>query len=665
MSNYLLRKLNRAKYFALPSDTITKKGIVPVEDLRRGEYLLGLDDDGNEMVNRIESLEKVRAAGNYYCINDKLLLFENQSIYANGGVTHVKLLKIGDRLTGFGATLSVRSIRRVSGQHYFYKFEVGGNHSYFVNGILLHNASRYWVGVGATWNASDTSGWSASSGGASGASVPTSADNVFFDANSGNCAFKTLEDAGQSCSNLDCTGYTGTWSHTGAETHTVLHIYGSSTLAVGMTWSATKIRVQFNATATGKTITSNGINMGGAGSGISTVVFNGVGGGWTLQDAFVTLGDIVFTNGSFNAGNQNVTCRTFNSNNSNVRTITMGSGTWTLTTDGNNLTLLSTNLTFSANTSTIKYTGALLANITFNGGGLTFYNFWNATTGSFAIIIAGSNTFNDFKVDPGTTTKFTDGTTQTVTTFTAAAGAQRTLTGTSTAGWTISDSAGTNTVNNCTISYSTASGGAVWDADTANGNVDGGNNVGWDFGGITNPDNAFASDNVYAEIDAVSGVLTVELSKDAGSNWQNALSVTFGAAETTETFGDGSTELWGSSWTGDDVDDTSFRLRISHNGVVLRKYKTFGFAIGASNILTGIEVAAEGKYTVADAKIYLDHIKVKIYYGTSTLPVQAGSLAFASDGRKAGEGVGLGSGVQVFFDATNWIAVDTGATVAA
>jgi len=43
-------------------------------------------------------------------------------------------------------------------------------------------ANRYWVGNGGNW--SSTAHWSASSGGASGASVPTQNDNVYFDANS-------------------------------------------------------------------------------------------------------------------------------------------------------------------------------------------------------------------------------------------------------------------------------------------------------------------------------------------------------------------------------------------------------------------------------------------------------------------------------------------------
>ena len=53
-------------------------------------------------------------------------------------------------------------------------------------------------------------------------------------------------------------------------------------------------------------------------------------------------------------------------------------------------------------------------------------------------------------------------------------------------------------------------------------------------------------------------------------------------------------------------------------------------------------------------------------YTVALLPTAtAGAMAYASNGRKAGEGVGVGTGVLVFRDGSNWIAVDTGATVAA
>jgi hypothetical protein len=50
----------------------------------------------------------------------------------------------------------------------------------------------------------------------------------------------------------------------------------------------------------------------------------------------------------------------------------------------------------------------------------------------------------------------------------------------------------------------------------------------------------------------------------------------------------------------------------------------------------------------------------------ASLPAgSAGMLAFATNGRKNGEGAAAGTGVLVFHDGTNWCACDTGATVAA
>lgn len=83
---------------------------------------------------------------------------------------------------------------------------------------------------------------------------------------------------------------------------------GSSAISVGGNWAATASSVfnagsgtvTFNATATGKTITSGGDSF-------NNVIFNGSGGGWTFQtDATTISGDLTLTNGSVNAS-QNVT----------------------------------------------------------------------------------------------------------------------------------------------------------------------------------------------------------------------------------------------------------------------------------------------------------------------------------------------------------------------
>jgi hypothetical protein len=42
----------------------------------------------------------------------------------------------------------------------------------------------------------------------------------------------------------------------------------------------------------------------------------------------------------------------------------------------------------------------------------------------------------------------------------------------------------------------------------------------------------------------------------------------------------------------------------------------------------------------------------------------AGDIIFVSDGLKAGESTGSGTGVLAYYDGSHWIAVDTGSTVA-
>jgi hypothetical protein len=69
-------------------------------------------------------------------------------------------------------------------------------------------ALRYWVGGTGTWNTTSTANWSATSGGASGASAPTSADNAIIDSASGGGIVTIGENV--PCIQLDIRTYTGT-----------------------------------------------------------------------------------------------------------------------------------------------------------------------------------------------------------------------------------------------------------------------------------------------------------------------------------------------------------------------------------------------------------------------------------------------------------------------
>jgi hypothetical protein len=74
-------------------------------------------------------------------------------------------------------------------------------------------ASRFWVGGTGTWDAATTTHWAASSGGAGGQSVPTSADTVTFDASSGGGTV-TLNFGGPiTVQSITMGAFTGTWDN--------------------------------------------------------------------------------------------------------------------------------------------------------------------------------------------------------------------------------------------------------------------------------------------------------------------------------------------------------------------------------------------------------------------------------------------------------------------
>jgi hypothetical protein len=259
-------------------------------------------------------------------------------------------------------------------------------------------ADRYWVGGSGNW--SDTNRWSASSGGSGGASVPTSVDNVIFDAGSnvGTGAFTVTVD-GTSSSPSQCldfsTGGAG-GALDGAMTLSmgataVLECYGSMTLpSTNLTWSGTAgAELSFRATTTGKTITTNGVSLANTG-----VTFNGSGGGWTLGSAITTTsGGITLTAGSVNTGNYNITSPAFVAGSgSGTRSLTLGTSTVTLSLSGTAFSYTGTNFTLTANTSQITCSGA---SPTFNGGGLTFYNVTFSSAANGTTTINGANTFNN------------------------------------------------------------------------------------------------------------------------------------------------------------------------------------------------------------------------------------------------------------------------------
>lgn len=254
--------------------------------------------------------------------------------------------------------------------------------------------TRYWVGGTGTWDATTTTKWSASSGGAGGASVPTSADAVIFDSASNATAYTVTCTATQlRCGSLTISGPASgnvTWAGTGP-----LAIHDSVTLpASGLTRTYTGALTLTGSTA-GKTLTTNGVAL-------SATTINGIGCGWTLGDA-LSCGTFIVAAGSFDTANYNFSNTLFRSNTAGNRSINLGSSTVSITgntqIDFGSTAAVFTDLSFNSGTSQINISGNT---VTVNGNNQTFYNtsFTSSTIGT--ITINGANTFNNLSV-AGTT----------------------------------------------------------------------------------------------------------------------------------------------------------------------------------------------------------------------------------------------------------------------
>ena len=111
-------------------------------------------------------------------------------------------------------------------------------------------ALRYWV-TGGTGNYNSTTNWSTTSGGASGASVPTTADDAIWDSNSG--AGNVVINVASVAKSIDFSTFTGT-----VDFQNTLAVAGNMTLGTGMSFANTTGSPVLRVTAAG-TLTSNGV----------------------------------------------------------------------------------------------------------------------------------------------------------------------------------------------------------------------------------------------------------------------------------------------------------------------------------------------------------------------------------------------------------------------
>lgn len=231
-------------------------------------------------------------------------------------------------------------------------------------------ADRYWVGGTDNWNGTAGLKWSTTSGGAGGAAVPTSSDDVFFDANSG--AVTVTVTATANSLTLTFTGFTGTFAgSSGLTTRTSL------ILDAGMTLTYTGTLSFINLT-NALSLTSNGITWTGAITFTSTITTTLVD-DWTVTGTVTSAGTIngnnIYLQGSLSTALTTIGTTIFNFT---------GTGSWTSTGNGIFAPII------------INTAGTLTISGTVRAGGqtITYTTGTVVTTGSTLNLAGGTTTFN-------------------------------------------------------------------------------------------------------------------------------------------------------------------------------------------------------------------------------------------------------------------------------
>ena len=282
---------------------LTPSGYRDAATLATGDEVCAFDaETGAQIVNHVEAVQPVDytewcrwwqaeepvPAFNWIKVNGSYLLFCEQSIWRNGtNVCHAKHLVIGDTIyNDADQPITISSLETVTDESLiWYRFDIDGDHSYIVDGLTVHNASRFWVGGTGTWDSSTTTHWASSSGGAGGQSVPGSADTVTFDASSGGGTVTLNYGGAITIQSITIGAFTGTFDNSVNNNNMTLSASGgfngsgsgARTINLGTatyTLTANNASFNFNST-TNLTYTGSGASIVFSGSSNQRQFFGG------------------------------------------------------------------------------------------------------------------------------------------------------------------------------------------------------------------------------------------------------------------------------------------------------------------------------------------------------------------------------------------------------
>lgn len=218
-----------------------------------------------------------------------------------------------------------------------------------LNSEFTQAANYYWVGGTGNWS-NYAVHWATTSGGnVFHVQVPTSFDNVYFDANSFTAPGQivTNDTTIAYCRDMDWTGATNFPVFEAANSSIELKIFGSLTLNPVVNFSFNG-RLTFTSFNPGKTIQTFSEILQ------CPIEFNGAGGEWTLLDSLTTVQTCSLTYGTLRTNNNNLRCNSFYSYNSNARSFYLGTSTVWITDDNYGKWFVNASLVIDADSSIIR-----------------------------------------------------------------------------------------------------------------------------------------------------------------------------------------------------------------------------------------------------------------------------------------------------------------------
>jgi hypothetical protein len=211
---------------------LTPTGYRDITDCVVGDEVRAFDTEtGAPIINTIELIQQINEAEydrwwngqtqevdfpwRFFLINGLWTLNSEQSIWRatpeGPNICHVRDLILGDTIyDDADHNVIITNIEEISAS-YWWRLEISGDHSYIADGLLLHNASRFWVLGTGSWDTITTTHWATSSGaGSGGASVPGVSDTATFDGGSGGGTVTLNQSLGITVQSITCGAFTGT-----------------------------------------------------------------------------------------------------------------------------------------------------------------------------------------------------------------------------------------------------------------------------------------------------------------------------------------------------------------------------------------------------------------------------------------------------------------------